>query len=81
MCRVIINGHHLDPNGQGAELSRKWEENGYWPPEINTCVTDLERFGKNSIISFSGLQKSNINSSPNINISDSLPKSSCCLLV
>ena len=49
---VITSGHHLEPgtNGQGAELSRKWEENGYWTPEIDTCVTDLERFWKNNIV-------------------------------
>ena len=41
MCGCgIITGHMMQwspsgeprTNGQGAELSRKWEENGYWAP-------------------------------------------------
>ena len=41
-------------NGQGAELSRKWEENGYWAPGDQYMCHGLGEILENSIISSSG---------------------------
>ena len=60
------SGHHLvspGTNGQGAELSRKWEENGYWAPGDQYMCHGLGEILEKqhhfpAVANFRGLQKS-----------------------